>query len=365
MIKWNSDVMPHRFVQKRPAATFILAILGTLLSLNTTFAQDLGDLLRPETPLVLAEQGSFYVGGRNAQLSGLRGEPGMFDLPYAGQIAVEQMYVQYMIPDGVLKTPIVLMHGGTLSGKSYETTPDGRMGWDEYFVRHNYATYVPDQVGRGRSGFDASIINLVHNGDAPVEDLPNFVRLGLDTAWLSFRFGPAPGIPYDDVQFPVEAADELAKQGVPDLWDYPVEHTVNALAELSAKLGGAVLVGHSQSAYFPLQAALISPEAVKATIALDACPGAGDPEHPLTDAELEKVKTVLMLGVLGGASDGDHNDPAQCEAFIRRFASFGGKAAFINPPALGIEGNTHMLMQDRNNLQIADLILEWLEENGL
>jgi hypothetical protein len=38
----------------------------------------------------------------------------------------------------------------------------------------------------------------------------------------------------------------------------------------------------------------------------------------------------------------------------------GGTAEMLHPPALGIDGNRHMLMQDRNNLQIADLILDWI-----
>jgi len=48
----------------------------------------------------------------------------------------------------------VMVHGATLTGKSWETTPDGRMGRDEYFVRKGHPVYVPDQVGRGRSGFN-------------------------------------------------------------------------------------------------------------------------------------------------------------------------------------------------------------------
>jgi hypothetical protein len=32
----------------------------------------------------------------------------------------------------------------------------------------------------------------------------------------------------------------------------------------------------------------------------------------------------------------------------------------LHPPDLGIRGNSHMLMQDRNSLQIADLILQWI-----
>jgi hypothetical protein len=54
-----------------------------------------------------------------------------------------------------------LLHGATLSGKSYDTTPDGRMGWYEYFVRQGHPVYVPDQVGRARSGFNQAVFNDV------------------------------------------------------------------------------------------------------------------------------------------------------------------------------------------------------------
>jgi hypothetical protein len=77
----------------------------------------------------------------------------------ADSVTVDQMYVEYMVPDGAAKIPVVLIHGATLSGKSYDTTPDGRMGWFEYFVRKSHPTYVIDQVGRARSGFNQAALN--------------------------------------------------------------------------------------------------------------------------------------------------------------------------------------------------------------
>jgi hypothetical protein len=61
-----------------------------------------------------------------------------------------------------------MVHGCCLSSKSWETTPDGRMGWNEYFVRRDRPVYLADQSSRARSGFDASIINAVRgrNGSA-------------------------------------------------------------------------------------------------------------------------------------------------------------------------------------------------------
>jgi hypothetical protein len=31
-------------------------------------------------------------------------------------------------------------------------------------------------------------------------------------------------------------------------------------------------------------------------------------------------------------------------------------------PDIGIKGNTHMLMQDDNSLDIADILLDWIEK---
>jgi len=52
-----------------------------------------------------------------------------------------------------------------------------------------------------------------------------------------------------------------------------------------------------------------------------------------------------------------------CENFIARIAAAKGKAEMLYPPKLGILGNTHMIMQDKNNLVIADLIIKWINVN--
>jgi hypothetical protein len=48
---------------------------------------------------------------------------------------------------------------------------------------------------------------------------------------------------------------------------------------------------------------------------------------------------------------------------IGRLKAAGGDAQMLNPPDRGIRGNSHMIMQDKNNLQIADLILQWIDEH--
>ena len=140
----------------------------------------------PDTPLVLKAQGSFFVGGE--KVAQTRSEVG--DLAPGGHIAINQMYVRYMVPQGGDgNVPVVMVHGATLTGKSWETTPDGRMGWDEYFVRRGHPVYVPDQVGRGRSGFNQAVFNNVRAGSTPPANQPVWLRFSDESVWPNFRFG--------------------------------------------------------------------------------------------------------------------------------------------------------------------------------
>src|SRR5688572_4734125 len=166
------------------------------------------------------------------------------------------MYVRYMVPqDGDGNVAVVMVHGATLTGKSWETTPDGRVGWDEYVVRKGHPVYVPDQVGRGRAGFNQAIFNDVRAGSVPPRTLPRSLRFSDEVVWPNVRFGSTPGSAYADSQFPVNAVDELSEQGVPDVSFGGVptpSPTLQALSDLATPLNGAVLMGHSQSGSFPL-----------------------------------------------------------------------------------------------------------------
>jgi pimeloyl-ACP methyl ester carboxylesterase len=329
-------------------------------------AQALKDVQTADTPLVLKAQGSFFVGGEKSNQT--QGELG--NLGPGGQIAVNQMYVRYMVPqggDGNL--PVVMLHGATLTGKSWETTPDGRMGWDEYFVRKGHPVYVPDQVGRGRSGFNQAVFNNVRAGSAPPVNQPSFLRFSDEGVWPNFRFGLKAGAPFPDSQFPLTALDELSKQGVPDLsGGLPTPNpNFKALSDLAGQLRGAVLMGHSQSGSFPLEAALLDPAATKGLVLVEPgrCPATYTTEQIAT---LAKVPILVVFG--------DHRDTPTglptlptwqarfeaCQTFIGRVKSAGGRAEMLDPAERGIRGNSHMIMQDKNNLQIADLILKWIAE---
>jgi pimeloyl-ACP methyl ester carboxylesterase len=338
-------------------------VLGTA---GDAMAQALKDVQTADTPLVLKAQGSFFVGGEKAdetqvELGGLG--PG-------GHIAVNQMYVRYMVPqDADGNVPVVMVHGATLTGKSWETTPDGRMGWDEYFVRKGYPVYVPDQVGRGRSGFNQAVFNNVRAGTVPPASQPAWLRFSDEGVWPNFRFGSKPGAPFPDNQFPVNAVDELAKQGVPDVsfgGGVPTPNpTLKALADLAGQVNGAVLMGHSQSGSFPLAAALLNPSAARGLVLVEpgSCPSS------YTDEQIKTLAAIPILVVFGDHRDTPTGIPTlptwqgrfeACQAMIGRIKSAGGQAQMLSPSETGIRGNSHMIMQDKNNLQIADLILQWI-----
>ena len=272
------------------------------------------------------------------------------------------MYVQYQIPvNGDRHVPVVMVHGCCLSSKTWETTPDGRMGWNEYFVRKDRPVYLADQVSRARSGFDPSTFNAVKAGTVPPSELPNVLDASHQAAWSIFRFGPTYGTAFPDEQFPVEAVDELYKQMIPDLNAMlPMPNpTWTNMAALAVKLKGAVLMGHSESGFFP--GAGRADRSVRGQgdhldrDALRHYPEARRAFHAGEDSDSGDVRRPP--GRCGGRI---RHWPASfdtCNTFVKQVNDAGGDAEMMSLPKMGIKGNSHMLMQDKNNLQLADLIL--------
>jgi len=365
------------------ASTSILCatVVAAALNLSSAAAQELKSVKAPETPLVLKARGSFYVGGSVAQLSAPQlGElaapapPGTNLAKNADQVTVNQMYVEYMVGERADKIPVILLHGSSLSGKTWDTTPDGRMGWYEYFVRQGHPTYVPDQVGRARSGFDQKVFNDVRTGAVDKASQPSILRLGDNYGvWTNFRVGPSPGVPFANNQFPVEAMKELSKQGIPDLNQlYTGQNpTFAPLNELGKELKGAVLIGHSQGARFPTEAALIDVSSFRALILLEP----GNCTTPWGKAYSdEQIGTLAKLPILIVFGDNLSNPTnlagpnwdariEDCQRFADRVNAAKGKTEVLHLPKAGLSGNTHMMMQDKNSIEVADLMLKWIDNN--
>ena len=225
-------------------------------------------------------------------------------------------------------------------------------------------------MGRGRSGFNQAPFNDVRAGVVAPNTIPGFIRFSDEVTWPNFRFGSRPGAPYPDTQYPVAAVDELSKQGVPDIrvggMNTPVP-TVKALSDLAAQLNGAVLMGHSQSGPFPLGAALLDPKAAKGLVLVEPgrCPDS------YTGEQIRTLATIPILVVFGdhrATPTGISNEHfwqrsfESCQALIGRVKAAGGRAEMLDPAGRGIRGSSHMIMQDKNHLQIADMILQWIDE---
>jgi pimeloyl-ACP methyl ester carboxylesterase len=357
--------------QELPAPRALLggALLAVALLPATGWAQDVKDIQPPKRNLVLREQGSFFVGGHPQHVDSAFASGG------EGNSMINQMYFQYQKPaksNG--QYPIVFVHGCCLSSKTWETTPDGRMGWYEYFTRKGFDTYMGDQVGRARSGFNAVQYNRVQAGVDPGTSNPRITIATDRFAWNVFRFGDfETKTPWPDERFPMHTVGvgpnstlDFYKQVIPDLTatvglgvrpEDPGDVWPSAaqMAKLARKLGGAILVGHSQSSSFPTRAALFDARGVKGMIQLETgCFGNLTPEY------IDILKNIPLL-----IMEGDHYAtprPAEpCPTEFAQLEAAGGDVTYIHLPAIGIHGNSHMFMQDNNNLQIADIIIDWIE----
>ncbi|MGR3809752.1 hypothetical protein [Jiulongibacter sp. NS-SX5] len=342
----------------------IVGLAATLFLSTSGFGQSIHQLKKVDKPLVLASQGSFYVGGESSDQSFT--ELGSFGP--AGHITINQMYVRYMVPQNVTGSPVIMIHGMTLTGKTWETTPDGRIGWDEYFVRNGFPVYIPDQVGRGRSGFNQAAFNRVRGNESKPQEQAPMWRFSDETVIPNFRIGDTTGIVHSESLFPEEALVELSKQAVPDVsMSLPNPNpTFKALADLSTDLNKATLISHSQSGSYPIEAALIDPEGIKNMILVE--PGHCPTE--LKEEQLIKLKNIPTVVVFGDYLDQPTGVPhswrtayESCKIFTEELTQAGGKAEIWHLPEMGYKGNSHVLMQDKNNLQIADLLMNWLNKN--
>jgi hypothetical protein len=166
----------------------------------------------------------------------------------------------------------------------------------------------------------------------------------------------------------VQAADELYKQMIPDMNAFlPTPNpTWTNLAALAAQVKGAVLMGHSESGFFPEQAALIDSTGVTGIVSIETpCSGTLKPEEL---SRLAKIPILIMFGDHLGDTPGPFgsfwpNAFDACNKFVQQVKDAGGDAQMMYLPKMGVKGNSHMLMQDKNNLQLADLILGWIDDH--
>ena len=339
-----------------------------IITILVILAAVLAPLPHGAAAIEVEEIGSFHIGGRPVTLSGLPSRQLTFTVGAApllvdpnGDLEVEQMYVHYVrLAHPKAKYPLLMWHGGGLTGVTWETTPDGRPGWQMFFLRAGHSVYVSDAVERGRASW------------APYPKIfksEPFFRTKKQ-AWELFRIGPADSYATDPSrrmahpgqQFPAHAFDQFMKQSVPR-WAGNDAATQAAYDALIQRVCPCVIMTHSQGANFGFNAALHAPDKVRAIIAVE---GSGTPDPG--KAELEKLRDIPHLFLWGDYVD-KHSFWMPLRGNLMRYrealAAVGVTADWIQLPERGIKGNTHMLMMDRNSDQVAAIVQDWLAKQGL
>jgi pimeloyl-ACP methyl ester carboxylesterase len=303
----------------------------------------------------LAEISSRFIGGRRVKVSGqqagavsLSGSLRSYHHDPNDAYHIEHAYVQQFVPaDAVQSTPVLLVHGGGMTGACWESTPDGRPGWLWALLRAGLPVSVLDNVERGRAGW----CSLPDTWDgAPI-------MRGERDMWVTFRIGAedgyADGKPFPGSQFPVWAIEEMLRQSVPR-WPGNAELAIASMESVVDELGPVVLIGHSQGGGLCAQVAARRPDAVRAVVLVEphglpetSPPGGYPPQVTIIGDNIER--SALWIDLV-----------ARMRAHTDTVRRGGGTAETWDLPALGIAGNSHNPMMDINSDDIADRIVAWL-----
>ncbi|MBH66775.1 MAG: hypothetical protein CMM58_00320 [Rhodospirillaceae bacterium] len=307
----------------------------------------------------LKDFGSFHIGGRIIEV---RDQPkrtiwftetSSHDQDPNGEFLVEQIYVQYFIPEKQkFKWPLVLLHGGGLTGACWETTPDGRPGWLHNFLNEGYAVYVIDNVERGRSGFCA--IEGVWEGDP--------VPRTLKEAWEIFRFGRLENFeinePFEGQKFPLQSLTSFQRQFVPR-WTSTSDAQIRGIGEVLKKIGPCVLICHSQGGFLGSRAAVENSDIIRGVVCAES---SGWPRlDDLTEETVGQQPWLVLLGDFIDQSERWIAAEKETQLVCKHIDSVGGRTNLVHLPQIGFEGATHMFMMDSHSAEIAAWISEWIK----
>jgi pimeloyl-ACP methyl ester carboxylesterase len=366
--------------------------LLTLLIVPIASAQKSG-------PLSIAREGYVFAGGKYSTVNGRRVMSG-------------ELYAEFQIPSKKLHPyPIVMIEGGGLTGTCFTGTPDGREGWAQFFLRQGYAVYVVDQPGRGRAPYASEIygpLSATPNPESIQQRLTSAERFNLwPQAHLHTQW-PGEGKPGDPT------FDQFISAEVPAIPDFSKEQllTRDALVALLEKIGPAIILTHSEAGTYGWPVADARPDLVRAIVAVEPSgppffnvQTVGAPEwfryaktparswglsddkltySPLAEnasdlalvqeekpdapdlarcwvqkapaRQLTNLQKVPILVVTSEASY--HASYDNCT--VKYLEQAGVHLTWIKLADVGIHGNGHMMMLEKNNAEIAGVFTRWL-----
>jgi pimeloyl-ACP methyl ester carboxylesterase len=351
-------------------------------------------------PLEIAREGYLFAGGSYTTVKDAK-------------VMVGQIYAEFQIPvHQKFPYPVVMVHGGSQSGTNFTGTPDGREGWAQYFLRQGYAVYVVDQVGRGRSNYQDETYGPAMPADlvATQKRFTNVERYNLwPQAHLHTQW-PGTGVPGDPI------FDQFFASQLPSIANYALQQGLNrdGILALIEKIGPVILLTHSQSGAFGWPVGDARPDLVKAIVAVEPNgppffnvdnTGAPDwfrdapdnvrPWGPTPDplAYNPPVSSASELAIVRQEKPDDPNEsrcwlqksPARqlpnlqkvpilvvtSEASYHRaydhctvkyLEQAGVPVQWIKLADIGIHGNGHMMMLEKNNMEIAGVMSHWIEK---
>jgi pimeloyl-ACP methyl ester carboxylesterase len=381
-----------------------LAIFGVFTICSVSQADPYPPVDQNRPPLVIKHHGIFWAGGtiRTRTQQGTE-TSGSVQVPIAGNLElVNQLYVEYYIPQapkGPPKPPIFMVPGGGLISVHYLTTPDGREGWADYFLRLGYPVYMIDPPGRGRAGWSVDQYNDFING-VPGTPKPPTLGRSDSSQWLEWNTGPTFGVwgPHDpsctgdDNRGSLHIycnGDQMPKD------QESLKHWLGALVQTGPSGGGndayiaaiqkimayhkskVIYLGHSAGGSTGGQLANAHPELFEALIALE--PAAGCPFTGTLD-QLAGLKQVPLLSLHGINQVGRPTTPGCLDAYDAINAA-GGDATFFsllllpNDPRFPFYsriplnhqfddwGTDHLMFWDTSSDKVAGVVADWLENH--
>ena len=351
----------------------------TVLALSVGLCLPAGDVTAKEKlpPLMIQEQGSFAAGGKIVTT------PGTFDPrtptnPAGQTLHGDHAYVFYQIPVNAHKLPLVFLHGAGQFSKTWESTPDGREGFQNIFLRRGFGVYLVDQPRRGDAGRSTQETTISATTD--------------DQLWFgNFRVGNWPDF-FEGTQFARgdESLNQFFRQMTPNTGPFDVQVVSDAVAALFDRVGPGIMVTHSQGGGGGWFTAIKS-ENVRAIVSYEPGSNFPFPEDemppalpsgidtlegvpvPLKDfMKLTRIPIIIYYGDFIPATRSEFPGPDHWRTRLQMARVWadavnnkGGDVTVVHLPEIGIKGNTHFPFSDLNNLEIADLLSKWFHEKNL
>lgn len=349
----------------------VLLLINVCVSTSVT-----AQTAKSQKPILIQDQGSFAVGGTVIT------QPGKFDpykpTPEGQTFSGDHAYVFYQIPVKARKYPLAMWHGIGQFSKTWETTPDGREGFQNIFLRRGFGVYLIDQPRRGNAGR-----STVAGTITPTPD---------EQQWFgTFRVGIWPDY-FEGVQFArdPETLNQYFRAMTPTIGPIDINVNVDAVSALFTRIGPGILVTHSHSGGMGWRTVIKNPN-IKAIVSYEPGSGFVFPEGevpsplpssggtlegvgiPLEDfKKLTKIPIIIYYGDF--IPDKPNSNPGQDGWRVRLQMArlwrdvvnkHGGDVTVVHLPEVGIKGNTHFPFSDLNNVQVADLMSDWLNEKKL